>query len=140
MLEIIFSNETKRKVTKSVVEKISLLTSRYEKKVSGEVEITLVGDKKIKSLNSKYRGKNKVTDVLSFSWREDGEMPGKFLGQIYICYPQIIRQAKDYKIAVKEEFARMLVHGLLHLVGYDHVKPGDARKMFKLQEKIVRLS
>lgn len=137
MLEIFFSNETKGSVTKSGVEKITSLAARREKKIQGEIEITVVGEKKIKSLNAKYRGKNKVTDVISFSWLEGGAVPGNFLGQIYICYPQIVRQARVYKIPAKEEFTRMLVHGLLHLVGYDHVKKAEAKKMFELQEKII---
>jgi probable rRNA maturation factor len=59
------------------------------------------------------------------------------LGQIFIAYPQIKRQAKQYKISEKEEFVRMLVHGLLHLVGYDHNTIKDEKKMLNLQEKIV---
>ncbi|MEK7624888.1 MAG: rRNA maturation RNase YbeY [Patescibacteria group bacterium] len=152
MLEISFSNETSARVSPSAVKKIVLQTGRFEKKIKGEVEITMVGEKKIISLNSKYRGKNKVTDVLSFSLIEGGNdsppfqggvrggLPSILLGQIFICYPQIVRQAKEYGVTVEEEFARMLAHGLLHLVGYDHVKPSDAKKMFRLQEKIVKLS
>ena len=120
------------------VDKIVSLAARAEKKIHGTVEVTIVGEKKIKALNLKYRGKDKVTDVLSFSWLEGGKMPGDFLGQIFICYPQIVRQAEEYKVSVEEEFARMLVHGLLHLVGYDHVKENEAKKMFVLQEKIIK--
>ncbi len=125
-------------MSEASVDKIVSLAARAEKKIHGTVEVTIVGEKKIKALNLKYRGKNLVTDVLSFSWLEGGEMPGDFLGQIFICYPQIVRQAKEYKVSVEEEFARMLVHGLLHLVGYDHVKENEAKKMFVLQEKIIK--
>ncbi len=113
------------------------LTAKKEKKIKGEVEIIIVGDKEIKQLNRTYRGKDKITDVLSFAWQEDGSVPTNILGQIYICYPQIKRQAKTWRVTAKEEFARMLVHGLLHLVGYDHGDEKDSQKMFGLQEKIV---
>ena len=145
MLDIIFSKSPLGRLPAEVVggrggsvKKVVSFAARHEKKIRGTVEVTIVGEKKIKSLNAKYRGKNKVTDVLSFSWLEGGEMPGNFLGQIFICYPQSVRQAKEYKILVEEEFARMLVHGLLHLVGYDHIKDKDAKKMFALQEKIIK--
>lgn len=132
MLEIIFSNDTRGKIGRVSIEKIVSLAARFSKKIRGTVEVAVVGDKKIQTLNKKYRGKNKVTDVLSFSW-----LSGDFLGQIFICYPQIVRQAKEYEISVDEEFARMLVHGLLHLVGHDHVKKIEASRMFKIQERIV---
>ena len=119
---------------KDVIEK----AAQFEKKIAGEVEVVVVGDSRIKALNRRYRKKNKVTDVLSFAWREDKKMPGKMLGQIYICYPQIVRQAKEFKIKIKEELARMLTHGLLHLVGYDHTQIAEEKKMFDLQEKIIK--
>ena len=106
-------------------------------KVSGELEINIVGDAEIKDLNFRYRGKNKATDVLSFAWQEDKLIKSSNLGQIYICYPQIERQAKEFKVAVKEEFVRMLAHGFLHIIGYNHEKKKDAEKMFKIQEEIV---
>ena len=138
MIEIIFSKSPLGRGRGGLARKVARLASRFEKKIRGVVEVTIVGAKKIKSLNAKFRGKNMVTDVLAFSWLEDGEGGERFLGQIYICYPQIVRQAREYKISVKEEFARMLAHGLLHLVGYDHVRVNDAKKMFALQEKIIK--
>lgn len=111
-------------------------------KISGELEINAVGDEKIKQLNKTYGGIGKVTDVLSFAWREDKVVKSgnNFLGQIYICYPQITRQAKKFKVPAKEEFARILIHGILHLLGYDHQEKKDAEKMFKLQEGLVKSS
>lgn len=107
--------------------------------MNGELEINIVGDKAIKDLNFRYRGKNKVTDVLSFAWQEDKKVRTKYLGQIYICYPQIERQAKEFKVKPREEFVRMLAHGFLHIIGYDHIKKKEAEKMFKIQEAIVCL-
>lgn len=115
------------------------LVAKKEKKVKGEVEVVIVGDSEIKRLNCECRGKDKVTDVLSFAWQEDAVVGSDMLGQIYISYPQIKRQAKTWQVTVKEEFSRMLVHGLLHLVGYDHSNEKDSKKMFDLQEKVVKL-
>lgn len=121
------------------IEKVVNLTAKKEKKIKGEVEIIVVGDSEIKRLNHEYRGIDKVTDVLSFAWQEDGMISSDVLGQIYISYPQIKRQAKIWQVTAKEEFSRMLIHGLLHLIGYDHDNEKDSKKMFSLQEKIVKL-
>ena len=106
-------------------------------KSSGHVEINIVGDTEIKKLNFRYRGLNKVTDVLSFAWQEETVVPSKSLGQIYICYPHIVRQAKKFNVTANEEFVRMLAHGFLHIIGHDHNKKKEAKIMFDLQEKIV---
>ncbi len=106
-------------------------------KVNGEVEVNIIGDKEIKDLNNRYRGLNKVTDVLSFAWQEDEVVKTNYLGQIYISYPQIVRQAKELSIDTDEEFVRMLTHGFLHIIGHDHLKKKEAEIMFKIQEDIV---
>lgn len=102
------------------------------------VSIVLAGDKKIKSLNSLYRRKNRVTDVLSFG---DFSIPSgekDFLGEIVICLPQARRQAKSYGISVKQELARLLLHGILHLAGYEHEKGGkEEKEMSRMQERIL---
>jgi probable rRNA maturation factor len=83
-----------------------------------------------------FRGKDKVTDVISFGWQEDSLVPSDVLGEIYICYKQIERQAKHFKCSTKEEFTRMLAHGLLHSVGYDHISKSQASRMFQtIQEE-----
>lgn len=106
-------------------------------KINGILEVIVVGNAEIKKLNSKYRRKNKITDVLSFAWREDKKIKSEYIGEIYICFPQIVKQAKEYKVTVKDEFARMLVHGILHLAGYDHLTGPQEKKMIGIQEKIV---
>lgn len=136
MLRVNFFKRVKSPWTLSGVEKIFFL-ARQLVKINGELEVNVVGDKEMKDLNYRYRGKNCVTDVLSFAWQEDRRVKSEFLGQIYICYPQIARQAKELGIKTSEEFARMLAHGWLHIIGYDHIKKSEAKIMFKIQEKIV---
>lgn len=109
------------------------------KKKNAILSIHFVGDKKMTELNKKYRGKNKTTDVLSFALQE-GELFGdkNDLGDIFICIAQVKRQAKEYKISFEEEFYRMTIHGILHVLGYDHMEENDAKKMFSRQEKLLQ--
>lgn len=103
--------------------------------------IHLVGEKEIMALNKEHRKINKVTDVLSFPLCEVGEIRDKRyeeIGDVFLCIPQIKKQAKEYGVSFEEEFCRILTHGILHLLGFDHQKKKEANKMFKLQEKIVK--
>lgn len=115
----------------------SYFEKELKQKTKGEIEIIVVSDKEMKKLNYNFRGKNKTTDVLSFVFNEDKKIKSRYLGQIFISYPQIRKQAKQYGVSTKEEFIRMLVHGILHLAGFDHNTKIKEQKMFKLQEKII---
>lgn len=137
MIKIIFNNTTALKISNDQIAKTVKKSQKFEPKIQGEVEINVVSDEAIKKLNSLYRHKNKVTDVLSFAWQEDKIFKSDILGQIFISGKQIQRQAKEYGVSFSEEFNRMLIHGLLHLVGYDHLVASDAKKMLPLQEKIL---
>ncbi len=124
--------------TVSELQKIASTIAKKEKKIKGTVEINFIGDKKMTEMNYQYRGKKYPTDVLSFAWGEDGKIKSSLLGQIYLCYPQIKRQAKEWKTTAQAEMTRMLIHGLLHLTGHDHIKPNQAKKMSALQEGAVK--
>lgn len=102
-------------------------------KIDGSVSVHLVGTKKIASLNAMYRGIDAPTDVLSF---ETGEQWGNEvdLGDIFLCQPYIIDQAKRFDVPLREEARRMLIHGVLHLLGYDHETEREAAQMFAKQE------
>lgn len=136
MLSLNFNKRVKCPWTQKEVEKVFKIIQKKTGE-SGELELNIVGDKEIKDLNFRYRGKNKTTDVLSFAWQEDRLVKTKNLGQIYICYSQIVRQAKEFSVKTKEEFVRMLAHGFLHIIGHDHEKKKEAEIMFKIQEEIV---
>lgn len=100
------------------------------------VDISLVSDMQIQKLNKKYRGKNKPTDVLSFTVDElvDGK---RFLGDIIIANETARRQAKETGHSAREEFTFLALHGLLHLLGYDHETLEDETIMFALQRKLL---
>lgn len=107
--------------------------------VDGTISVHIIGDTKMTELNRIYRGKNKTTDVLSFPAKE-GAWGGKQeqdLGDIFISVAQIRRQAKVWEVTAAEEFTRMLVHGVLHILGYDHISNSEAKVMFGKQERYV---
>ena len=85
-----------------------------------EVSIKFVGDARMRRLNREYRGNDQATDVLAFAFREAGGPPSLMLGDVVISVPMACRQAKSFGHSLSEELARLFIHGLLHLVGYDH--------------------
>ena len=98
-----------------------------------EVSINLINDKEIHKLNKQYRGINKPTNVLSFELGDD-----ILLGDIFISLDTVIREAKDAGISVAEHVAHMIVHGMLHLQGYDHIKDKEASIMENKEIKILK--
>ena len=102
--------------------------------------VIIIDDKMIHSLNKKYRGINRPTDVITFALEDykDVEAPiVKVLGDVYISYDKVIKQADDYGHSKTRELCFLAVHGLLHLLGYDHMKEEDEKKMFKLQKELL---
>ncbi|MBO7508967.1 MAG: apolipoprotein N-acyltransferase [Alphaproteobacteria bacterium] len=100
---------------------------------NAEVSITLVDDSKIRKINKKYRGLNKPTNVLSFELGDD-----VLLGDIFISLDTVMREARDENISVAEHTAHMVVHGILHLLGYDHIDERDAKKMERREVAILK--
>lgn len=90
----------------------------------------------LRRLNRRYRGRDRVTDVISFAMNEGigSQYNSKELGDVFISLPRARRQAREYRVTAEEEIRRLTVHGVLHLLGYDHVKPGQARKMQSREE------
>ncbi len=102
--------------------------------------MAVVADAEIKKWNKIYRGKKSPTDVLSFVAKEGKRIPGAndYLGEIIINWPQTVRQARVDGWPAKNEFTLLLVHGLLHLLGYDHETDASrARKMAVAEKKIL---
>jgi probable rRNA maturation factor len=111
---------------------------------SGEVSVSFVSDDEIHELNRTYRGVDRPTDVLSFALREGEEdfpVPdegAELLGDIVISIPTAVRQAEEYGHSVEREVGFLLVHGFLHLLGYDHQDEDAEREMFGLQEEVLQ--
>jgi len=102
-----------------------------------EVSVMLVNDKQIQNLNKRYRGIDRPTDVLSFPQNLKTASQHQLLGDIVISIPTMRRQAKKAGHSVEFEFDMLTIHGLLHLLGYDHRSKRDARKMFRLQNQLL---
>jgi probable rRNA maturation factor len=107
---------------------------RRRLKISAKRELVIVFLDPIpaKKLNKTYRQKNYATDILSF----EGATP-QDLGELVIC-PQVLqKQAKEHDLSFKAELAYMLIHGVLHLLGYDHERSAtEAKKMFAIQDQL----
>jgi probable rRNA maturation factor len=111
-----------------------------ERLPEAEVSVLLVGDVAMRSLNRRYRGKDRTTDVLSFPLR-GGKFPGvqhHLLGDIVISVPTAARQAKAAGDTLPEEIDRLLVHGFLHLLGYDHERGGAEARRMETRERRLR--
>ncbi|MCK6417404.1 MAG: rRNA maturation RNase YbeY [Alphaproteobacteria bacterium] len=105
---------------------------RLAKGPAGEVSILLADDTFIKDLNKTWRGKNKATNVLSFPQ----DTPG-ILGDIVLAQETIAREAKAQRKSFAAHLTHLVIHGYLHLIGYDHENKADARKMEDLEIKIL---
>lgn len=113
--------------------------------INYEIDVSLVDDETIHQINRDYRKVDRVTDVISFAFNDDKdprdailnpEVP-RMLGEILICLPQAKRQAEQIGNTSQRELSFLFVHGLLHLLGYDHMRPEDEAVMFSLQDKIL---
>ncbi len=108
-----------------------------------EISLSFVTLQKIQLLNKAYRQKDRPTDVLSFSSREAGALPKEIQaqspswGDVVICPAYAKQEAKRRGLPLHEELVRLLVHGVLHLAGYDHATEAEELKMFRLQERLV---
>ncbi len=126
MIEI--NNLTTKKINKVRIEKIvKAFFKKYKINEKNVISLAIIGDSKMKQINSVYRQQNKTTDVLSFS----------DLQEIIININQIIRQAKEFKKKVNDEFEFILVHGLLHLIGYNDETETDRLKMIEMAEDFL---
>ena len=136
---------TTSELSEDFIKKIVQKVLKEEKK-EGNVSVAVIGSGRMRKLNKKYRGKNKVTDVLAFPTqkllfkkfsRELQKTQG--LGEVVICQREVKKSAKKFKVSFERELARILIHGVLHLVGYDHEKSEKAaEEMQKREEKYLK--
>jgi len=100
-----------------------------DQNATGHVNIVLCPDQEVRHLNSTYRKLDKVTDVLSFEWHREG-----ILGEIYIAEEQVRKQAPRFGNSFRAELRRMLIHGVLHLCGHDHMQAKERTTMRDLED------
>lgn len=102
--------------------------------------VIIINNEEIHKLNKTYRGINSPTDVITFALEDTKNnlnIDLRVLGDIYISYDKVISQAKEYEHSEKRELCFLAVHGLLHLLGYDHMTDEDENKMFSLQKELL---
>jgi len=114
---------------------------------NAEVSLVIVGQERIQELNREYRGKDRPTDVLSFSLIEQKENETEdfinppdgliHLGEVIISYPQAVLQADEHQHSIKKEMEILMIHGILHLLGYDHEQPEKAPAMIAREKEIL---
>ncbi len=141
MNQIGIFNETEEDlgVLKMDIKNVIKLALKKEKVKNASCNVIFVGSEKIHELNKTYRNVDRVTDVISFALEDGMPMPTKerVLGDIYICIPRAHEQAEEYGDSVKRESCFLAVHGIFHLLGYDHMNPHDEKIMFAKQEEVL---
>lgn len=140
MIEIM--NLTQNQVNQEEVKKIAHRILAGENREKAGLSIVFVGQGRMRQINRRYRGKNKSTDVLAFP--ESGPFPTSpgippSLGEILISLRDVKKNARRFGVSVEQELARVLVHGILHLVGYDHEKSEEeAEIMLEKQQNYLQ--
>lgn len=105
-----------------------------------EFNIIIVDNKRIHEINKEYRGIDRETDVISFALEDNMDVQYtdfRLLGDIYISIDKCYMQANEYGHSREREICFLATHGILHLLGYDHMEPEDEKEMFDLQNKLL---
>jgi len=109
-----------------------------------ELGVVISDDATVRELNRRYLGVDEPTDVISFGLSEEGDRPFALppgeaapLGEVIVSYPTAVRQAAEQGHSVEAEVAHLLVHGILHLLGYDHIEAQDERIMRRREGEIL---
>ncbi len=116
------------------IEKISQLTEIKQKNIT----VRLVDETESQALNKQFRGRDRPTNVLSFPSEVPRDIEPDYLGDIVICAPVVEQEARDQNKVLNAHWAHMLVHGLLHLKGYDHLNTLEAEEMESREKQILQ--
>jgi probable rRNA maturation factor len=108
-----------------------------QQKAAGEVCIRIVDAEESRELNRDYRGKDAPTNVLSFPFEVPPGIPVTLLGDLVICAEVVAQEAKEQHKALQDHWAHMVVHGTLHLLGFDHINDDEAEEMEALERALL---
>ena len=122
----------------ALVKKAAQTALRSEGIIRADLTLYFVSDLLIRRLNRKYLSKNSSTDVLAFDLNMQNGPKGRLSGDVVVCIDTARSVAKELAIPFKEELCRYVIHGVLHLVGYDDLSVRDRRKMWKRQEYLLK--
>ena len=141
MNEIEIINNTNEEIKElDILNDLLEFALKKEKQEHVIFNIIIVNNEYIHNLNKEYRNVDRPTDVISFALEDNGSMEtayGRILGDIYISIDKAREQAKEYGHSLKRELAFLSIHGLLHLLGYDHMEEEEEKVMFERQELIL---
>lgn len=145
-MKLEINNLTRIKIDERKIKKIFIKAVKIFNLKNKLISLAFVSGKESQRLNRIYRGKNKVADVLSFNFEEiksggffEFPIQEKFLGEIIICPQKLKITVKRDRIYLEKEIERFFIHGLLHLLGYDHERTEkEALKMEELEKKILK--
>ena len=117
-----------------------VLEKEYESEAPVYMSLLFTGNDEIQVINREYRDKDQPTDVISFAYHETDDFdigPYDTLGDIVISLERVVEQAKEYNHSDKRELFYVLTHGILHLLGYDHIEDEDKKEMRAREEEIL---
>lgn len=140
-MEIEVSNLTEEIVDMNLINKVVNKTSDVLSVKNALVSLVFIDNKRIHEINKEFRGVDRPTDVISFAFMDEDINPANGftnLGEIYISLEKAHEQASEYGHSFDRELSFLLVHGLLHLLGYDHMTEEEEKEMFGLQEEILK--
>lgn len=130
---------TRRQVRLGALKKLAGRILKTVGEADALLSLEIVGDHRMRRLNRTFRQRDKTTDVLAFAMREGPGPPSPLLGDVVISLPQAIRQARRHRQGIDHELAVLLIHGVLHLCGYDHERSAvEARRMVRRERAILR--
>jgi len=143
---IYLRNTTRRhRIAPRRVERAARALLRAVGRPAATLSVTFVGDAAMRRLNREHRGKDRTTDVLSFPLFEPFAVPRRpgpgqpelLLGDVIISVDVAVRQAAAYEATLLQEVERLLIHGLLHLLGHDHEEPGERARMRREEKRLA---
>ena len=140
MNEINITNSTNETIDEKLLYKVANYALEYEKVSNAVLNIIIVDNEYIHKINREYRGVDRETDVISFALEDDDtfvKLPIRVLGDIYISIDRVKSQALEYGHSETREISFLTVHGILHLLGYEHMKEEDEKIMFNKQDNIL---
>lgn len=136
-MKFVWHNQSGQRLPTSLRQRVRNLPKALQtiiQKEFAEVAVIFVNSRTIRQLNRTYRQHDRVTDVLSFTY-----LPQPVVGELFICLEQAKRQAVRRQVKLADELIALLVHGLLHLAGYDHVRLKERKVMRELEQRVLKL-
>ncbi|MGR2740245.1 rRNA maturation RNase YbeY [Billgrantia sp. Q4P2] len=116
---------------------VSAVLARFPQEARHEVTVRIVDAEEGQALNRDYRGRDKPTNVLSFPFEGPPGLALPLLGDLVLCHPVVVREAHEQAKSLGDHYAHLVIHGMLHLLGHDHLEEAEAEVMEGLEREIL---